>query len=169
MRRAVLVFGLIGGAVSTAMTLVTIPFIRAHRVGVADVLGYTGMVLSALLVFFGIRWYRETAGAGRVGFGRGFAVGALISMVSCAVLVLAFELVYFKLAPDFGEAFASCMIERARDAGATAPELEKTAAQAAELKRLYDNPATNAALTFGTSFPVGLVATTVSAAILRRR
>ena len=37
------------------------------------------------------------------------------------------------------------------------------------LKELYDNPLTNAALTFVQPFPIGLVASALSAAILRRR
>ena len=44
-----------------------------------------------------------------------------------------------------------------------------TEQQARTLKRLYDHPAGNAALTFATTFPVGLLAAAVSAAILRRK
>jgi hypothetical protein len=36
-------------------------------------------------------------------------------------------------------------------------------------RRLFDNPWTNAAVTFATSFPVGLAAAAISAAILRKR
>jgi len=124
MKKTVATFGLVSGFVATVMTLVTIPFIHSATIQTADVLGYTSMVLSALLVFFGIRSYRERAG-GRVGFGRGVAVGVLITLVSCAIY--------------------------------------------ATLKGLYDHPATNAALSFATSFPIGLAVTVVSAAILRRR
>ena len=40
---------------------------------------------------------------------------------------------------------------------------------AAMFKRLYDNPFTNAAVTFATSFPIGLAASAISAALLRKR
>src|SRR5262249_53280452 len=128
MKKTVATFGLVSGFVATVMTLVTIPFIHSATIQTADVLGYTSMVLSALLVFFGIRSYRERGGArggGRAGFARGVAVGVLITRVSCAIY--------------------------------------------ATLKGLYDHPATNAALSFATSFPIGLAVTVVSAAILRRR
>lgn len=169
MKKTVLTFGLISGAVATAMTLAVIPLINSGRYQAADVLGYTSMVASALMVFFGIRSYRENAGAGGITFGRGFTVGLLIALVSCACYSVAFELIYFKLVPDFGETFASCMVERARASGGSTQEIEKTAQQAQTLKRLWDHPATNAALTFATTFPIGLVATAVSAAILRKR
>lgn len=126
-------------------------------------------MLSALLVFFGIRSFRDSAGAGRVSFGRGFAVGLLITLVSCLVSVAAFQIVYFKLTPEFGDRFAACMVERARAKGASPQAIDETAKQAQVLKQLYDNPLTNAALTFVQPFPIGLVASVLSAAILRRR
>ena len=76
---------------------------------------------------------------------------------------------YFGIAPDFGERFSACMIERARAAGGGAQEIAAVTEQARTLKRLYDHPVTNAALTFATSFPVGLVGSLISAAILRRK
>ena len=126
-------------------------------------------MLSALLVFFGVRSYRENAGGGCLSFGRGFAVGLLITLISCACLVVTFEIVYFKVVPGLGEKYAACMVERARASGASQQKLEDTARQAQTLKRLYDNPATNAALTFAEAFPVGLIAATLSAAILRKK
>lgn len=49
--------------------------ITARELEIADALGYTSIVMSALLVFFGIRSYREHAGGGRITFARGIAVG----------------------------------------------------------------------------------------------
>lgn len=169
MKKTVLTFGLLSGAVSIALMLVTLPLIDALRHQVADVIGYTSMVASALLVFFGIRSYRERAGGGRMKFGRGLAVGALIALVAGVCYAAAFEVAYFKLMPQFGERFSACMVERARASGASDREIVETARQAQILKDLYDHPATNAALTFGTSFPVGLAAAAISAVILRKR
>jgi hypothetical protein len=168
MNKTIWRFGLLSGVVSVVLMAATVPFIRSIRHKPADVLGYTSIVLSALLVFFGIRSYREAAG-GRISFARGFGVGVLITLISCVCLVVAFQLMYFGLVPDFGEKFAACMVERARSAGGTDQEIVETARQAEQFKQLYDNPATNAALTFAMSFPVGLAATIVSAAILSRR
>ena len=55
----------------------------ADRIGweKGEILGYTGIVLSAFMVFFGVRSYRENAGGGRLIFGRGFAVGILITLI----------------------------------------------------------------------------------------
>jgi hypothetical protein len=52
MKKTMLTFGLLSAAVSVALMLATIPFIYSLRHETADVLGYTSIVLSALVVFF---------------------------------------------------------------------------------------------------------------------
>jgi hypothetical protein len=169
MKKTVLTFGLISGAMSAAMMLATMPFAESLGFGKALVIGYTTIVLSALLVFFGVRSYRENAGAGRVTFGRGFAIGLLITLISCACYVVTWEIVYFKLMPDFGDKYAARMVERARASGASPRKIVEATKEAQSFKRIYDNPLYNAALTFIEPFPVGLVVTAISAAILRKR
>jgi len=64
MKKTVLTFGLISGALSSLMMVATVPF--AHRIGFnkALIVGYTTIVLSFLLVYFGIRSYRDNASNG---------------------------------------------------------------------------------------------------------
>jgi Protein of unknown function (DUF4199) len=169
MTRTVLKFGLIGGGLSAATLLTSISICRAFGFGKSDVLGYTSIVLSALIVFFGVRSYRETVGGGRISFGRGLAVGVLITAIASLCYVAAFQVVYFKLMPDFGERYALYMVERVRASGAGPEAIEKVAQQAATIKRLNDQPLLNAALAFIEPFPIGLLVTAVSAALLRRR
>lgn len=169
MRKTVLSFGFASAALSVAMMLATVPLLDSIGFEKTDLIGFTTIVLSALIVFFGVRSYRDTAVAGRITFGRGFALGLLITLVSCVASVVAFQIVYFKVTPEFGDKFAACMVERAQAAGASPQKLEETAKQAQKLKELYDSPLTNAALTFVQPFPIGLVASALSAAILRRR
>ena len=161
-------FGLISGAAAVLLSLVRLPFIATESMETADFLGYLSMVVSALFVFFGIRFHRERLGAGRITFGRGLLVGLLITLISCGCYAVGFEIIYFQLAPDFGEAYSASIVDRARAAGAAEREIEKKVQQARRLKALYDNPWTNALLSFSRSFPVGLAGALVSAAILRR-
>jgi uncharacterized protein DUF4199 len=169
MKKTVLTFGLISGALAILTMLTTIPFLRSMEHGKADALGYTSMVLSALLVFFGIRSFREKTGSGRISFGRGLAVGVLITLVSWACFAAAFQIVYFKVVPDFGDKFSACMVERVRASGGSQQKIDEAAKRARTFKGLWDNPLTNAALTFATSVPIGLAVSAISAAILRKR
>ena len=109
MKKTVLTFGLICGAITSAMMLATLPFVDEIGSGKGEILGYTVIVLSALIVFFGIRSYRENVGGGRLTFGRGFAVGILITLISSACYVATWEVVYFKLMPDFADKYAAHM------------------------------------------------------------
>jgi hypothetical protein len=168
MKKTVLTFGLISGAVSSLMMLGTIPFM--HRIGFDHglVVGYTAIVLSFLLVFFGIRSYREGAG-GAITFGRAFSVGILITLISCVFYVGTWQLIYFKLQPGFMDRWEAYAVEKVRAGGGTPEAVEATRRQMRSFKEAYDNPLTNAAYTFMEPFPVGLLVTVISAAALRRK
>ena len=168
-QKTVLRFGLILGAISVALTFAVVPLLERRAHGAADLIGYASMVLSALFVFFGIRSYRETAGEGRITFRRALGVGVAITLVSCACSVVGCEVLYFLVAPQFGDTFAACMVERAQATGATPEQVAQVTEQAALIKRLYDNPLMNAVMTFALTFPVGLAGSLLSALILRRR
>jgi hypothetical protein len=169
MKKTVLVFGVASGLVASTLMLLTMPFM--HRLGydVGAVVGYTGIVAAFLVVFFGVRSYREQQADGRLTFGRGFAVGILIVLISCAFYVGTWEIIYFKLAPNFMSDWTAHAVEQARASGASQAKIDETVRQMAEFKRIYDNPLTNAAVTFLEPFPIGLLVALISAGVLRRR
>ena len=74
MKKIILTFGLIAGAILSLMMLGTLPFMDKVGFDKGYVIGYTSMVLAFLLVFFGIRSYRENIGDGAITFGRAFSV-----------------------------------------------------------------------------------------------
>jgi hypothetical protein len=169
MKKTVLTFGLISGAISSGLMLASVPFMEQIGFDRGVILGYTAIVLSFLLVFFGIRSYRENVGGGQISFGRAFSVGILITLVSCVIYVVTWEIVYFNFLPDFLEKYANYSVEKARASGASAEEITRLVADMNNFKTLYDNPLINAAFTFIEPFPIGLLITIISAAILRKR
>ena len=88
MRKVVLTFGLISGAISSLMMVLTLPFIHTIRLDRAEIIGYATLVLSFLMVFFGIRSYRDNVADGTIGFVQAFKVGILITLISCACYVV---------------------------------------------------------------------------------
>lgn len=169
MKKTVLTFGLISGAVAAVLMSSLVSFV--YRIGFDKgvILGYTAIVVSLLLVPFGIRSYRENVGGGNITFGRAFAIGILITIISCICYVVAWEIVYFNFLPDFAEKYAAYMVEKARAAGANQQAIEATVQEMKDMKAMLDNPLINAALSFTEPFPVGLIITTISAAILRKK
>src|SRR6185295_13922229 len=99
MKKTVVTFGLLSGGVSSLMMLLTLPFIERIGFDRGAIFGYTAILMSFLLVFFGVRSYRENVGGGAVSFGRAFTVGLLITLVSCVFYVATWEIIYFKLWP----------------------------------------------------------------------
>lgn len=169
MKKTVLTFGLISGAVSAVTMLATVPFVDKIGFDKGEILGYTVIVLTALITFFGVRSYRENVGGGRMTFRRGFAVGILITLISSACYVGTWEIVYYKLMPDFAEKYAAHMAERAKASGASQQKIDEQLRQAKQFRQMYDKPAINVALTFMEVFPIGLGVTLLSAGILRKK
>jgi Protein of unknown function (DUF4199) len=169
MKKTVWTFGLISGAILSAMMLLTMPF--AHQISYdrAMIVGYTTMVLAFLLVFFGVRSYRDNVAGGSVGFGRALAVGALIVLVASTCYVATWELLYFVVKPDYATDIHAFMIENVRASGESAEVIQQKVAELEKFARMYRNPAFNAAVTFLEPVPVGLVFALVTAGVLSRR
>ena len=168
MKRTVWTFGLISGAILSAMMAATMPFQDAIGYDRGAVIGYTTMVLASLLIFFGIRSYREQVG-GNVGFGRALAVGALITAISSICYVATWEVIYYKFAPDYLEKYREHAISKARADGEREAAIAEKTAKLDRLAELYKNPALNAAFTFLEPMPVAAIVVLVSAGVLSRR
>jgi hypothetical protein len=164
MKKTVLTFGLISGAIMMIVMFGTIPFM--HKIGLnrGMVIGYTTMVLAFMMVFFGIRSYRENYSGGTITFGRAFAVGILITLISSALYVITWEILYFGV-PGFGDEFLAGYTTMIKNSGASPDQIQAQL----DMMKHYNNPLVNAAMTFTEPFPVGLIITLISALILRKK
>ena len=169
MRRIVLKFGFLAGALLAAVMVVQFAFFEHVGFDYGMLVGYATMVVAFLFVFFGIRTYRDTVGEGTVAFGRAMQVGLLIVLVASACYVGTWEVVNPWLAPDFMQQYTAHELAKARAAGATAAQLAAQVREAEHFQALYRNPFVRVGMTFLEVFPVGLIMTLVSAGILRRR
>ena len=167
MKKTVWTFGLISGAILSVMMLITMPF--HDQIGDnGEIVGYTTMVLAFLLIYFGVRSYREILG-GQISFARAFAVGALITTVASVCYVATWELVASKMFPDYIEKYQARQLEKVRASGATQAQIDKEIADQKKFAELYKNPVINSAMTFLEPLPVGLVITVLTAGVLRTR
>lgn len=170
MRKTILTYGLISGGIAAILMLILGLTQRNSDSFVgSEIVGYAGIVMSMLLVFFGIRSYRENAGGGSITFLQAFQIGISIAFISSVCYVISWMLVYYNLIPDFMDRFAAHSLQELQAKGASAEKLEKTRQQMEHYKKLYENPVAIAGMTFIESFPVGLGVSIISALILRRR
>ncbi len=169
MKKTILTFGLISGAISSLVMVAIVPF--KDRIGFerGPVIGHTSIVLSFLLVFFGIRSYRDNVGNGEITFLKAFAVGISITLISCVCYVVTWEVIYYNFLPDFWDKYGAHLVEKLRASGASPAAVQARLQEVAKHKELYKNPFLNAVLTFIDPFPIGFVITLISALALRRK
>lgn len=150
----------------------SITTVFADRIGFdrAIIVGYTSMLVAFLLVFFGIKSYRDNIGGGEITFGRAFTVGILITLITCVFYVVSWEILYYTFLHDFPEKYGNHLIEKARASGATPEQIAQQLKEVQDMKVLLDNPILAPLVIFiSEPLPVGLVMTLISAAILRKR
>ena len=169
MRKIVLTYGLIAGGVLSALMLLTIPFQDQIGFDKGAIIGYTTMVLAFLMVFFGVKSYRDNVAGGQVKFGRAFMVGLMITVVATVCYVTTWEFIYYRLAPDFIDKYAAYSMEKAKKSGATDAQIAVQAKKMAEFTEMYRKPLVNIAFTFLEPLPVGIVFTFVAAGVLSRK
>lgn len=170
MNKTILTYGLLSGAVAAVlMTGTSMYFKSTMDFQNGQLIGYVGILLSMLFVYFGTRAYRDRDTAGAFGFGKAFQVGIVITLISCLCYVIAWMIVYATLMPDFMDKFIEYTLAELRASGADEAKIQAEAAKMNEMKTMYQNPFVRAAFTFIEPFPVGLLVTLVSSLILRRR
>ncbi len=169
MRKIVLAFGLIAGAILSVMMLLTIPFQDQIGFDRGVVIGYTTMVIAFLMVYFGVRSFRDNVAGGSVSFGRAFLVGIGITAVASVCYVATWQVIYRKIAPDFMDKYVAYSIEKYRASGASEAELSTMRREYQSYEEMYKNPLVNIGITFLEPLPVGLLFTLVSAGLLSRK
>jgi len=169
MKKTVLTFGLLSGALIAVLMTITTMFADQIGFGRSIVVGYTIIVASFLFVYFGIRSYRDNVLGGTISFGKGFQAGILITLITCVCYVGSWLVVYYNFIPNFAEEYAAYTVADQRAKGASQAEIDNTIKQGQEMVEMLKNPFLNAAMTFTEPFPVGLVITLISAAVLRKK
>ena len=169
MKKTVLTFGLISGLVISVLMGGQLLIADKLGSGHSLVLGYTMMVASFLLIYFGIRSYRDNNLAGQISFGRAFACGILITLITTVCYVAMWEIVYFNFIPHFMDSYFAAQIHKVQSSGLDPAAIATKVAEIQHTQQLYQNPFVNMAYTFMEPLPVGLIITGISAAILRRK
>ena len=173
MKKNIIIYGLIAGAVVAVLMLSTVNYI-SHCEGNVDydtsmLIGYASMLIAFSLVFVGIRNYRDKYNEGIISFGKAFKIGIMIVLIASTIYVAAWLIDYFYFIPDFMEKYSAHMLDQLRASGASQVEIDKQAKEMADFATMYNNPFFNAMMTYIEILPVGLVVTLISSFILKRK
>jgi uncharacterized protein DUF4199 len=166
MTRMILSYGLIAGLiVGVEMFLVTtsLPLEGSWSMAV----GYLTMLVALSMVFIAIKRRRDRDQGGVIRFWPAFGMGLGISFVAGVLYVAAWEATVAYTHMDFATVYAQSVIAQAKAAGTTGAALQKIIDQMQQFKVQYANPLYRWPMTFIEIFPVGVLVSLISAALLR--
>ncbi|HEU5290029.1 MAG TPA: DUF4199 domain-containing protein [Cyclobacteriaceae bacterium] len=172
MKKVILIYGLIAGSIVAAVMFITMPMYQNGVLNLdnGETIGYTTMVIALSLVFFGIKSFRDNHSNGAISFGKGFKVGILITLIASTMYGLSWEVMYPRIGEEFTKKYQEKYFADLKADGATDQEIAEAKKQMESFSVMYKNPVYRFCFsTFVEIFPVGLVITLISAAVLRRK
>ena len=169
MQKIVLRYGCYGLIVIVALLLITFfLFGDSNNIERQEVIGYVSIVTSLLFVYFAIRQWRDRYNNGVLTFGKGMAIGTLITLFPSFAFGLFSWLYMAVLEPgQNGRDFQHYVekIKQQAPAEKLAAALEKVNAE----KEMFNNPLMQFVVMFLTVFMIGMIITVISTMILRRK
>lgn len=172
MKKVVLTYGLISGSIVATLILLSLPLWNAGILNFdnGEITGYTTIVVSLSLVFFGIKTYRDKYSNGMVSFGQAVKVGLLITLIASVMYGLAWEISFANMSKDFITQMTEHRFAEMKADGATDAELAEAREQWAAFAEYYKNPIIRFLMTITVEImPIGIVITLISAALLRKK
>ena len=165
MKKNILIYGLIAGALVSGFMLYTMNNL-SHCEGSVDYntsmfIGYASMLIAFCLVFVGIRNYRNNYNGGIITFGKSFKIGIMIVLIASTIYVVSWLIDYYWFIPDFAEKYSANMLNEMRNSGATADEIQKQSQELESMSTILNNPFLNALVTYTEILPIGLVVTVI--------
>jgi hypothetical protein len=135
------------------------------KYGVA--LGYLTMLIALSAVFVAIKRHRDVDLGGVIRFWPAFGMGLGISAVASLFYVVAWEAALAVTGADFAAEYIKATVAQMQAQGATAEAVAQFTAEMEAFKRQYANPLFRVPMTLAEVFPVGVLVSLVSAALLR--
>ncbi len=164
----ILKYGVVAGLLAgVPLSLVVIMWGDQPPIANGMVIGYTIMLVALSTVFVAIKRYRDVDGGGVVRFWPAFGMGLAISFVAGVIYVIAWESSVAIAHLDFAGSYAQATIAKARASGVSGEALAKIIAEMDDFKVQYANPLFRWPMTFAEIFPVGVLVSLISAALLR--
>ncbi len=172
MKRPVIIYGLISGAVVSAfMSISMISMSKSDSMAhgpMAMVIGYLGMLIAFTFIFVAIKSYRDKQNGGIISFGKAFKMGLLIALIASTLYVITWAIVYKNFLPNFMEKYSAAMIEEAK-ASSSGAALQDQIDEINKGKEMYATPLGFTLFTYAEILPVGILVSLIAALVLKRK
>jgi hypothetical protein len=168
MFKKMLSYGVAAGLiVGVPLSVITISMSGQTMMRYGMVIGYLIMLIALSAVFVAIKRHRDADLGGVIKFWPAFGLGLGISFVAGVLYVISWEAACAIAHLDFAGSYAKAMIAQAQTKGVSAEALAKVTAEMEQFKVQYANPLYRWPMTFAEIFPVGVLVSSISAALLR--
>ncbi len=129
-----------------------------------DYMGHLIMLAIFVLIFIGVRQYRNKERDGTMSFGQGFKAGLLMSLIASTIYVLTWLVYHYAFIPDFMEVYSAQVL-----AQTPAEELADKTVEIEKYKVWYKNPLYVILLTYAEILPLGILISFISALVWKKR
>ena len=167
MSRIILIFGTAAGVIVAVPMCLLVANSEPGSAATSHSTGYLIMLLALSLIFFGVKRLRDRELGGAIRFVPALLAGLGISAVASVIYVIGWEITLAVTDFAFIDSYGNAAVEAARAKRASAADIESVTAQMAEFRRQYANPLFRLPVTFIEIFPVGVLISLISAALLR--
>lgn len=167
MIRVILIYGGIAGLIVAVPMVWSMLTMTEAPPGNAAFYGYLSMILGLTAVFVGIKQHRDKALGGVIKFLPALLLGLGISAVASLFWAIGWEISLAYSGFDFAAAYSRATLDAARAGGASEAELQQVVADSESFTRMYANPLFRIPISFVEMFPIGVVFSLISAALLR--
>ncbi len=157
-------YGLIAGTI-----IVLIPVITGLIIGygpdtfkTGEIIGYSTMILSLMMIFLAVREYQKRHPNETVGFAKIVGIGAGISFIAGFMFGI-YNVIYVTyIHPDFMQEYYQYYLANIQNSGAPQAEIDAQIAKLEQEKSLFMNTTFNFFIMFLTVFMIGLVVSIIS-------
>lgn len=154
-----------------ALALITTAIIGVEDVMTGPwgmVVGFGSMLIAFSFIFVAVKSYRDTVANGSVTFGRAFSIGLLISLVASTFYVTTWVVEYYTLFPDFMDKYIAISLEKAKESGISAAQLQKKSEEMNSWRETYSTPFGIILFTYMEILPLGILVSLIAALVLKR-
>lgn len=171
MKRPIIIYGVIAGAIVSGMMLITMPMYNAgsldHSNG--ELTGYSTMVIALSVIFFAIKSYRDKQPGGSITFWKGVQIGLLVTAIAAVMYAATWEYLYADFGEEFMQKFTEEYVNNLRADGLSDADIQKEREDMAGMMEMYKNPLVRFPMTIIEILPVGVIITLICAALLRKK
>ena len=159
MKQITIKWGMISGLIMVGIPMITYLLIgggpETYRVG--ELIGYATIVLSLLLIFIAINEVRKLQPEQRIGFGKGLAIGLLVSAMAGSLFGI-YNWIYISfLEPEFLDQYYNYYIDQLRESKQAEAEIEQQILGFEQQRAMFSNPLFQFVVMFFTVFAIGVI------------